>query len=212
MNKKEKAAAISTILDRLFPDPKVPLDHRDPYTLLVAAVLSSHSTDASVNKITPRLFERAGTPVEMSRLSVKEIEDIVRPCGLAPAKALHIRALSRILVDEHGGQVPADFEALEALPGVGHKTASVVMSQIFDTPAFPVDTHIHRLAYRWGLSDGKSVERTEGDLKSAFPEDRWKRLHLQMIYYGRQYCPARGHTLDRCTICHLYGVKRRLRS
>ena len=205
-NKKDKAAGIAAILDRLYPHPKVPLNHHDAYTFLVAAVLSSHSTDACVNKITPALFQRAGNPGAMATFLGKEIERIIRPCGLAPAKSRYIWESSRLLVERHRGEVPASFEALEALPGVGHKTASVVMSQIFKVPAFPVDTHIHRLAYRWGLSNGKSVERTEADLKRLFHEERWGLLHLQLIYYGRQHCPARGHSLDRCPICRQYGV------
>ena len=194
-------------LDRLYPDPQVPLRHSDPYSLLIAVRLSAHSTDAAVNRVTPLLFGRARTPREMLRLRVSEIESIVRPCGLGPTKARHIRELSQILVDSYGGQVPASFEALESLPGVGHKTASVVMAAAFHVPAFPVDTHIHRLAYRWGLSSGRSVEQTEADLKRLFPEDAWGRLHLQLIYYGREHCPALHHRIEECTICRRYAVR-----
>jgi endonuclease-3 len=210
VTKRRKAAAIVAVLDRLYPRPPVPLRHSDAYTLLVAAVLSAHSSDACVNRVTPKLFRRAGSAGEMLRLSRTEIEHTIRPCGLAPAKARHIRELSKMLVVRHKGAVPASFEALEALPGVGHKTASVIMAQVFGVPAFPIDTHIHRLAFRWGLSDGRSVHRTEADLKAVFPRRRWNRLHLQMIYYGREYCPARGHRLDRCLICRKYGIRRRL--
>lgn len=200
-----KAAGIMRILDRLYPDPAVPLRYTDAYTLLVAAVLSAQTTDAAVNRVTPRLFRRAPTPARMMRLPVATIRSIIRSVGLAPTKARHIRALSRILVERHGGRVPKTFEELEALPGVGHKTASVIMSQIFGVAAFPVDTHIHRLARRWGISDGRSVERTEADLKRFFPERAWRRLHLQMIYYGRERCPARGHDLARCPVCRRWG-------
>jgi endonuclease-3 len=205
--KKEKAAHIAHILDELYPETPIPLHHADPYTLLVAVVLSAQCTDERVNKITPILFEHAGTAFEMSQVPVEEIEHIIRPCGLSPAKSKAISNLSRIIIEKHQGQVPDTFEELEALPGVGHKTASVVMSQAFGYPAFPVDTHIHRLAYRWGLSNGKNVTQTEKDLKRLFPESTWNKLHLQIIYFGRQYCPARSHNPTKCPICSKYGRK-----
>lgn len=197
----EKARRIQAILDELFPDPEVPLDHRDPFTLLVAVVLSAQCTDARVNLVTPALFARAGTPRQMAGLGEREILGYIRTCGLAPGKSKALRALAAILVERHGGCVPADFAALEALPGVGHKTASVVMAQAFGHPAFPVDTHIHRLAARWGLSSGRNVVQTERDLKRIFPEQAWNRLHLQIIHFGRSHCPARGHRPDGCPIC-----------
>ena len=187
----------------------IPLDHADVFTLLVAVVLSAQCTDARVNLVTPALFKRASTPRAMARLSEGEILGLIRSCGLAPSKAKNLRALAQQLVERHGGRVPEDFAALEALPGVGHKTASVVMSQAFGQPAFPVDTHIHRLAARWGLSDGTSVERTERDLKRLFPPESWNRLHLQIIYFGRQYCPARGHDFASCPICSWAASKAR---
>ena len=201
-----KPEHIQQILDELYPETPIPLQHKDPYTLLVAVVLSAQCTDERVNQITPLLFEKADNPYDMMKLSVDEIRDIIKPCGLSPAKSKAIAGLSRILVEQHGGQVPQTFEELEALPGVGHKTASVVMSQAFGVPAFPVDTHIHRLATRWGLTDGKNVEKTERDLKAAFPEDSWNKLHLQIIFFGRSYCPARGHDAAKCPVCSLYGV------
>lgn len=201
MTKHQKATRIARILDDLYPETPIPLRHEDAYTLLVAVVLSAQCTDERVNQVTPRLFNRAATPAEMVDVPVDEIQEIIRPCGLSPAKSKAIWGLSKILVDKHGGQVPQSFEELEALPGVGHKTASVVMSQAFGVPAFPVDTHIHRLAARWGLSDGKNVEKTERDLKAVFPENTWNKLHLQIIYFGRQYCPARGHKKEECPIC-----------
>jgi endonuclease-3 len=200
-----KAAAIAAILDELYPETPIPLQHDDPYTLLIAVLLSAQCTDERVNKITPILFAHAHTPREMVQLSVEEIKEIIKPCGLSPAKSKAIWELSRILLEKHGGKVPQTFEDLEALPGVGHKTASVVMSQAFGFPAFPVDTHIHRLAARWGLSSGKSVEQTERDLKALFPESSWNKLHLQIIFFGRQYCPARGHDKEKCPICSKYG-------
>lgn len=206
MTKKEKAAAIAQILDELYPEVPIPLDHVDPYTLLVAVVLSAQCTDVRVNQVTPFLFERANNPADMMNLDVEEIREIIKPCGLSPRKSKAISELSRIIIEEHGGQVPQTFEELEALPGVGHKTASVVMSQAFGVPAFPVDTHIHRLAQRWGLSSGKNVEQTEADLKKLFPKDTWNKLHLQIIYFGRQHCPARGHNPLSCPICSKYGV------
>ncbi len=205
-SREEKAAAIAEILEELYPSPPIPLRHRDPYTLLVAVVLSAQCTDQRVNQVTPDLFARARTPADMVRLTVGEIEEIIRPCGLAPRKSQAIHELSHLLLARHGGEVPQTFEDLENLPGVGHKTASVVMSQAFGVPAFPVDTHIHRLAYRWGLSSGKNVVQTERDLKALFPQEKWNALHLQIIYFGREYCPARGHDPSACPICSRYGV------
>ncbi len=201
LGKREKARRIQGLLDELYPAPPIPLDHRDPFTLLVAVLLSAQCTDARVNLVTPALFARAATPEAMAGVPVEEIHGLIRTCGLAPQKSRAIATLSRLLVERHGGEVPADFAALEALPGVGHKTASVVMAQAFGVPAFPVDTHIHRLAARWGLSDGSSVVRTERDLKRIFPEESWNRLHLQIIYFGREHCPARGHDPRVCPIC-----------
>ena len=201
MKRAEKAKRIGEILDRLYPEPPIPLAHRDPFTLLVAVLLSAQTTDAQVNKVTPALFAKADTPQAMAELSEEEILDAIRSCGLSPSKAKNIRKLAQILVDEHGGAVPRDIEALERLPGVGHKTASVVMSQAFGEPAFPVDTHIHRLAGRWGLSRAKNVEQTEADLKKVFAREEWGRRHLQIIYFGREHCPARGHERADCPIC-----------
>ncbi|MBL8891287.1 MAG: endonuclease III [Planctomycetaceae bacterium] len=201
MKKNERAAFVERRLQELYPSPPIPLRHRDPYTLLVAVLLSAQCTDERVNQVTPALFQLADNPKAMSERSVEEVNAIVRPCGLAPRKAAAIVGLSKILVQQHGSQVPASWEALEALPGVGHKTASVVMAQAFGIPAFPVDTHIHRLAARWGLSSGKSVEQTEKDLKRLFPQSRWNELHLQIIYYGREHCTARGCDGTRCDIC-----------
>ena len=208
MNIKKKAKHIAEILENLFPETPIPLQHTDTYTLLIAVLLSAQCTDERVNKITPFLFEKADNPFKMVRLEVSDIRDIIKPCGLSPRKSQAIYDLSNILIDKYGGEVPASFEALEALPGVGHKTASVVMSQAFGFPAFPVDTHIHRLAIRWGLSEGKNVVQTERDLKSLFPESTWNKLHLQIIFFGRKYCPARGHDPSVCPICSLYLVKR----
>ena len=207
MTNRQKALAIAAILEERYPETPIPLEHQDPYTLLVAVVLSAQCTDVRVNQVTPHLFAKANQPASMAELDVSEIETIIRPCGLAPKKAQSIHELSRIIAEKHGGQVPDSFEALEALPGVGHKTASVVMSQAFGVPAFPVDTHIHRLAWRWGLSNGKNVEQTERDLKSLFPEDKWNALHLQIIYFGRELCPARGHNPYACPICSKFGRK-----
>lgn len=207
MTKQEKANSIAIILDELYPTTPIPLEHEDPYTLLVAVLLSAQCTDVRVNQITPLLFAKAATPFDMVKLAVSEIRDIIRPCGLSPRKSQAIFDLSNILIDKYDGEVPQSFEALEALPGVGHKTASVVMSQAFGVPAFPVDTHIHRLAYRWGLSDGKNVVRTEGDLKSLFPRATWNKLHLQIIFFGREYCPARGHDARKCPICSKFGIE-----
>jgi endonuclease III len=207
MKRAEKARRIGNILDELFSQPGIPLEHRDPFTLLVAVVLSAQTTDAQVNRVTPVLFRRAPHPEAMAAMSESAILALIRSCGLAPGKAKNLRKLAQIIVDEHGGHVPADFAALERLPGVGHKTASVVMAQAFGIPAFPVDTHIHRLAHRWGLSNGKSVEQTERDLKKLFPPEEWGLRHLQIIYFGRQHCPARNHNRDRCLICSWAGRK-----
>ncbi len=201
MHEKQKAARIALILDELYPMPEIPLRHGDPFTLLVATVLSAQTTDKKVNQATPALFARAPDARAMAALDLNEIHGFIRTVGLANSKARYLKALSEILVHEHGGQVPRSFRQLEALPGVGHKTASVVMSQAFGVPAFPVDTHIHRLAARWGLSDGSSVTRTEADLKRIFHESCWNKRHLQIIYFGRQHCPARGHVARDCPIC-----------
>jgi len=210
MTRAEKAGRVLEILDALYPEPPIPLDHRDPYTLLVAVLLSAQCTDARVNQVTPGLFAGAQTPALMAKRSVEEILLLIRSCGLAPSKAKNIKALSEILVDEYDGRVPMDMERLEALPGVGHKTASVVMSQAFGRPAFPVDTHIHRLATRCGLTKGTSVEQTERDLKALFPEETWNRLHLSIIYFGREHCPARGHDLAQCPICSFAATRKRM--
>ena len=202
MKKKERVAFVAETLERLYPETPVPLDHTDAYTLLIAVLLSAQCTDERVNKITPHLFERARTPQQMVTLSVEEIREIIKPCGLSPFKSKAIHGLSVILIEKYGGEVPQSFEELEALPGVGHKTASVVMSQAFGVPAFPVDTHIHRLAQRWKLTNGKNVEQTEKDLKRLFPRETWNKLHLQIIFFGREYCPARGHKVEDCLICH----------
>ena len=201
MLKAERAAYILQRLQELYPQTPVPLDHTDPFTLLVAVLLSAQCTDERVNQVTPALFALADTPEAMAALDVEQIREVIRPCGLSPQKSRAIKRLSEILVEEHGGAVPADMAALERLPGVGHKTASVVMSQAFGRSAFPVDTHIHRLAARWGLSSGKSVVQTEKDLKRIFPEPLWGKLHLQIIYFGREHCPARGHDPEECPIC-----------
>ena len=201
MTKAERAARIASRLEELYPETPIPLDHKDPYTLLVAVLLSAQCTDERVNEITPGLFEVAETPEAMAEVPVDTIREIIKPCGLSPRKSVAISELSKILVEQYGGEVPADIEALEALPGVGHKTASVVMSQAFGVPAFPVDTHIHRLAQRWKLTNGKNVVQTEKDLKRAFPEDSWNKLHLQIIFYGREYCSARGCDGTVCELC-----------
>jgi endonuclease III len=205
MKKREKAEHIAAILGELFPDPSVPLQHQNPFTLLIAVVLSAQTTDVQVNRVTPALFERASTPEAMAQLPEKEILRLIRSCGLSPGKARNIKRLSELLVRDYAGRVPDVIEELEKLPGVGHKTASVVVSQAFGKPAFPVDTHIHRLAARWRLSNGSTVVRTERDLKALFPEESWRDLHLQMIYFGRQYCPARGHEARDCPICSWAG-------
>jgi endonuclease-3 len=211
MKRQDKADRILGILQDLYPEPPIPLEHRDPFTLLVAVLLSAQCTDERVNTVTPALFSAAGTPAEMARLSALHIQRLIRSCGLAPAKAKNIRALSEILVEQHGGHVPKTLAELEALPGVGHKTASVVVAQAFGEPAFPVDTHIHRLAARWGLSSGQSVDRTERDLKALFPTETWNWLHLAIIYFGREHCPARAHDLQGCPICSWAATAKRMR-
>ncbi len=205
MTKSEMVLTITKRLEERYPNPPIPLDHKDPYTLLIAVLLSAQCTDARVNTITPKLFAMADTPQKMILHDTEEIREIIKPCGLSPRKSKAIKRLSEILIEEHGGEVPCDFEKLEELPGVGHKTASVVMAQSFGIPAFPVDTHIHRLAYRWKLSNGKNVEQTEKDLKRLFPREKWNALHLQFIYFGREHCPARGHKPDDCPICKEFG-------
>jgi len=208
MTKKEKCEYIVTELERLYPETPVPLDHTDPYTLLIAVLLSAQCTDERVNKITPTLFKRADNPFDMIKLSVEEIREIIRPCGLSPRKSQAIFTLSEMLIEKYGGEVPKSFEALEELPGVGHKTASVVMAQAFGVPAFPVDTHIHRLLTRWGITTGKNVDQTEKDAKRLFPEELWNKLHLQIIFYGREYSPARSPKLDKDYITAKIGTKK----
>ncbi len=210
MTRAEKAERIGKILGELYPEAGIPLRHRDPFTLLVAVVLSAQCTDERVNGVTPALFAEARTPRQLAALPLARLRRLIRPCGLAPAKSRALKSLSRILLERHGGRVPASFEELEALPGVGHKTASVVMVQAFGQPAFPVDTHIHRLAARWGLSSGQNVNRTEADLKKLFPTEAWGRVHLQLIYFGREHCPARGHDLRSCRICSWAASKARI--
>jgi len=205
MTKSEKVAFVIQTLEALYPEPPIPLDHKDPYTLLIAVLLSAQSTDARVNTITPLLFEKADNPYDMLKLSVEQIREIIKPVGLSPMKSKGIYGLSKILVEKYNGFVPQSFDALEALPAVGHKTASVVMAQAFDVPAFPVDTHIHRLMYRWGFSNGKNVVQTERDAKRLFPEDKWNRLHLQIIFYGREYSPARGWDREKDIITKTIG-------
>ncbi|MEN0048304.1 MAG: endonuclease III [Bacteroidota bacterium] len=205
MTKQAIANDIADILEELYPETPVPLDHMDNYTLLIAVLLSAQCTDKRVNQVTPFLFAAADNPFDMAKMDVDAIRKIIKPCGLSPRKSKAISELSHILIDKYNGQVPESFEALEELPGVGHKTASVVMSQGFGHPAFPIDTHIHRLAYRWKLSTGKNVEKTEKDLKRLFPKEKWNKLHLQIIFYGREYCPARGHNPHTCRICSQYG-------
>ena len=207
MTKTQKVTDILNILEECFPNPEVPLHHKDAYTLLISVLLSAQCTDERVNKTTPSLFRLADNPFDMMKLSVEEIREIIKPCGLSPMKSKGIAGLSKILVEKYNGQVPSTFEELEELPAVGHKTASVVMTQWFGVPAFPVDTHIHRLAYRWSLSTGKNVEQTEKDLKRLIPEDKWNKVHLQIIYFGRKYCPARGHVWQDCPICKKYMRK-----
>ena len=207
MRKKEKVAFAIETLERLYPEIPIPLNHTDPYTLLIAVLMSAQSKDVRVNQITPLLFARASTPTEMVKLTVKEIRDIIRPVGLSPMKSKGIHGLSKILLKKYNGLVPQDFEALEKLPGVGHKTASVVMAQAFGVPAFPVDTHIQRLMFRWGFSNGKNVVQTERDAKRLFPKDKWNDLHLQIIWYGREYSPARGWILEQDIITKTIGRK-----
>lgn len=209
MNKTQRAEFILRRLDELYPDPPIPLKHRDPFTLLVAVLLSAQCTDKKVNEVSPRLFAVADNPYEMAQLSVAQVQQVIQSLGLAPQKAKAIVGLSQRLVEQHAGRVPDNFDDLEALPGVGHKTASVVMCQAFQHPAFPVDTHIHRLAQRWGLTNGKNVAQTERDLKRLFPESAWNRLHLQIIYYGREYCTARGCDGTVCEICTTCFPRRR---
>ena len=207
MTKKEKVQFVIETLEQLYPEVPIPLDHKDPYTLLIAVLLSAQCTDVRVNQITPKLFAIADNPYDMVKLTVEDIADIIRPCGLSPMKSKGIYGLSKILIDQYNGEVPADMNALELLPAVGHKTASVVMSQAFNVPAFPVDTHIHRLMYRWNLSSGKNVVETEKDAKAIFPIDTWNKLHLQMIWYGREYSPARGWKLEKDIITQKIGKK-----
>ncbi|HSR69269.1 MAG TPA: endonuclease III [Acidobacteriota bacterium] len=211
MTRAEKAERIVRILGDLYPDPPIPLEHVDPFTLLVAVALSAQTTDKKVNEVTPVLFSRAPTAEKMAEMEVEEIRDIIKTVGLAPTKAKNLKAMSRRLAREYGGKPPADLEKLEELPGVGRKTASVLMAQAFGQPAFPVDTHIHRLAARWGLSNGKSVTQTEKDLKKVFDRSLWSKLHLQIIYFGREHCPARNHDLTRCPICSWAASKTRIR-
>lgn len=207
MNKKEKVAFTINKLEELYPEIPVPLDHTDAYTLLIAVLLSAQCTDVRVNQVTPALWKLADNPFDMAKQKVEDIKAIIRPCGLSPQKSKAISVLSSMLVEKYNGEVPASFEALEELPGVGHKTASVVMAQAFDVPAFPVDTHIHRLLYRWNFTNGKNVVQTEKDAKRLFPEELWNRLHLQIIFFGREYCPARGHKIEICPICSVIGRK-----
>lgn len=209
-SKKKRAEFVLNKLEELYPETPVPLDHKDPYTLLIAVLLSAQCTDERVNQVTPHLFKKADTPQKMIKLSVEEIKEVIRPCGLSPRKSKAIWDLSHILINEHRGEVPNDMEALEALPGVGHKTASVVVSQAFGEPAFPIDTHIHRLAQNWKLTNGKNVEQTEKDLKRLFPKETWNKLHLQIIFYGREHCTARGCRGLVCEICRtLYPNRKR---
>ncbi|HET7361921.1 MAG TPA: endonuclease III [Salinimicrobium sp.] len=211
MKKQEKVKFVIDTLNEIYPHAPIPLDHKDPFTLLIAVLLSAQSTDVRVNKITPLLFERADNPYSMVKLSVEEIREIIKPVGLSPMKAKGIHGLSKILIEKHNGEVPADIEALEALPAVGHKTASVVMAQAFQVPSFPVDTHIHRLMYRWNFSNGKNVVQTEKDAKRLFPKELWNELHLQIIWYGREYSPARGWNLEKDIITKTIGRKSLLR-
>jgi len=207
MKKAERVQFILDTLEQYYPETPIPLNHTDPYTLLVSVLLSAQCTDERVNQITPHLFAKANNPADMRKLSIEEIQQIIRPCGLSPMKSKGIYGLSQMIMELHNGEVPASFEALEAMPAVGHKTASVVMSQAFGVPAFPVDTHIHRLAYRWRLSAAKSVEETERDLKRLIPKDRWNKAHLQIIFMGREFCPARGHIIEKCPVCSVLGCR-----
>lgn len=210
MKRKEKAERIQSMLEEMYPETPVPLDHESPFQLLVAVLMSAQTTDLKVNQVTPALFKQGPTPEKMAQLEVATIQSLIREVGLAPTKAKNIRRLSELLIERHQGNIPNTFEELEALPGVGHKTAGVVLAQAFNIPAFPVDTHIHRLAARWGLSNGKNVDQTEKDLKAVFPKDAWNSLHLQIIFFGREYCPARFHDLSQCPICSWAATKKRI--
>ena len=211
MKRKEKAKRIQAMLEELYPETPVPLDHETPVQLLIAVLMSAQTTDLKVNQVTPELFKHGPTPQKMARLEVSQIQSMIREVGLAPTKAKNIRRLSELLLERHQGEIPNTFEELEALPGVGHKTAGVVLAQAFGIPAFPVDTHIHRLAARWGLSNGKNVDQTEKDLKAVFPKNAWNALHLQIIFFGREYCPARYHDLSQCPICSWAATKKRIK-
>ena len=211
MKRKEKAERIQDMLEELYPETPVPLDHETPFQLLIAVLMSAQTTDLKVNQVTPELFKHGPTPQKMARLEVSQIQSMIREVGLAPTKAKNIRRLSELLLERHQGEIPNTFEELEALPGVGHKTAGVVLAQAFGIPAFPVDTHIHRLAARWGLSNGKNVDQTEKDLKAVFPKNAWNALHLQIIFFGREYCPARYHDLSQCPICSWAATKKRIK-
>ena len=211
MKRKEKAERIQSMLEELYPETPVPLDHERPFQLLIAVLMSAQTTDLKVNQVTPELFKHGPTPQKMARLEVSQIQSMIREVGLAPTKAKNIRRLSELLLERHQGEIPNTFEELEALPGVGHKTAGVVLAQAFGIPAFPVDTHIHRLAARWGLSNGKNVDQTEKDLKAVFPKNAWNALHLQIIFFGREYCPARYHDLSQCPICSWAATKKRIK-
>ena len=210
MKRKEKAERIQKMLEDLYPETPVPLDHETPFQLLVAVLMSAQTTDLKVNQVTPELFNQGPTPEKMALLEVSQIQSLIREVGLAPTKAKNIKRLSELLLERHQGEIPNTFEDLEALPGVGHKTAGVVLAQAFGIPAFPIDTHIHRLASRWGLSNGKNVEQTERDLKAIFPEEAWNDLHLQIIFFGREHCPARYHDLSQCPICSWAATKKRI--
>ena len=209
MKRKEKAERIQAMLEELYPETPVPLDHESPFQLLIAVLMSAQTTDLKVNQVTPELFRQGTTPQKMASLEVSTIQSLIREVGLAPTKAKNIRRLSELLLERHGGEIPNTFEELEALPGVGHKTAGVVLAQAFGIPAFPIDTHIHRLAARWGLSNGRNVDQTEKDLKAVFPKEAWNDLHLQIIFFGREYCPARYHDLSQCPICSWAATKKR---
>ena len=210
MKRKEKAERIQSMLEELYPETPVPLDHDTPFQLLVAVLMSAQTTDLKVNQVTPELFKQGPTPEKMAALEVSQIQSMIREVGLAPTKAKNIKRLSELLIERHQGNIPNTFEELEALPGVGHKTAGVVLAQAFGIPAFPIDTHIHRLAARWGLSSGRNVDQTEKDLKAIFPKDAWNNLHLQIIFFGREYCPARYHDLSKCPICSWAATKKRI--
>lgn len=210
MKRKEKAERIQAMLEELYPETPVPLDHESPFQLLIAVLMSAQTTDLKVNQVTPELFKKGPTPEKMAILEVSTIQSLIREVGLAPTKAKNIKRLSELLIERHQGNIPSTFEELEALPGVGHKTAGVVLAQAFGIPAFPIDTHIHRLAARWGLSNGKNVDQTEKDLKAVFPKEAWNDLHLQIIFFGREYCPARYHDLSQCPICSWAATKKRI--